>query len=1172
MRKSLRALRERLRRDQTPAEDAAPGSAEQSESPVALLSVVVPLYNVEDYVAECLDSLLGQDYRHLQIIVVDDGSTDSSRAIVETYAQGDERIEIVTQSNAGLGAARNRGVQEASGDYLTFVDSDDIIPAAAYQRMIESLEGSGSDVAVGQMTRIRAGADRPIGWARDLHHEDRIGIRLAEFPKILRDFYSPNKVYRTDFWRRHALRFREGVLFEDQPLITDVYLRAGTIDVLRAVTYKWRKREDSLSFAIVEPHRVKARRKAIDLTRDLLEGQPAEIIDAWRWTLVDDHLPNYLAQACEKGDVEFDGVVEMARDVVSADQLSALADCSAENRVMTYLALVHGREAVLEFCHRGGRRAKEFPVRSVAGGSVLALPMFQDSRFPVPDELFAPSEDQLRLHTWFSGARWIDERLEITGRAFIEFLDRQAHANETTLILSDTATHDQLEIPCTVVEDEFLGPHPSHWHLTYPDADFRAEIDGTALCAGEASTRTWSISVRTRSGSVTRTAPLHAIAYPGLENVIVEHSVDGSAIATVTCEGTGPQIQVRRHAVLATGVELTDSAVRLKLSDDTVESVTSVDWLTKARTLATKVGPATYQIDLDGAPEKWRLEMLDARHKTKPLFVSPELAEVLRTSEVELGRGPFGGQWFMTPREHPVITAAEVTDKGLAVTVSGLPETVGSAQAHLLSERLSTEPSESVAPIGGEARLLLPFRYSEWGEETEGVLPLGEYRVVLLVDGEETTTRISQGIDIPPAMLVGHLRLQLLRRRFAFVIRVVRPFAGGEPSRAALLAAAERVFGEDRVLADAVFFQCLRGEVASDSQLAIHRVLRRRRPDLRLIWGVNDYTVRLPEGAEPVLRGSEEWLRALAESRWICVNHELPSEFRKQAGQVVIQTYHGHPFKSMGLHRWRVMSVPSWIVAEGLAARSQWDYLVAPSPLAAQLYQENFPIEGLETLQIGHPRNDALLAPQASSVRQRVRRQLGVPDDVKLLLYAPTWRDNTASDPWKSKMVEFLDPHEFAESLGDGYRLLLRGHPAHQRHRYRAGHSAGVIDATDYPEINDLILASDAGVFDYSSIRFDYGVTGKPMIFYVPDEEHYLRETPGLFEYAESAPGPRVHTADELRREVLRLGDSAATYRDAYGLFNQTFNARSDGHSAERLVDRVFGPETDVIAERETDD
>ena len=92
-----------------------------------LISVIVPIYNVEEYLPRCLESISNQSYKHIEIILVDDGATDSSTKIIQKYVQKDERMRAIHKTNGGLSSARNRGIQEAKGEYLTFIDADDYV-------------------------------------------------------------------------------------------------------------------------------------------------------------------------------------------------------------------------------------------------------------------------------------------------------------------------------------------------------------------------------------------------------------------------------------------------------------------------------------------------------------------------------------------------------------------------------------------------------------------------------------------------------------------------------------------------------------------------------------------------------------------------------------------------------------------------------------------------------------------------------------------------------------------------------------------------------------------------------------------------------------------------------------------------------------------------------------
>ena len=196
------AVKQRLRR-QRPAGDREP----------PLISVVVPFYAVENYLSDCLTSIVTQSHRQLQIILVDDGSPDSSLTIAESYARHDPRIEIIRQPNRGLGAARNTGAAAARGEYLTFVDSDDTLPPDSLALLVESLQRTGSDFAVGSLNRLVGTSRRIPPWAASLHDRDRLGIRIGEYPGILRNVFAWNSFFRRSFFDRVIRGFPEGVRY-----------------------------------------------------------------------------------------------------------------------------------------------------------------------------------------------------------------------------------------------------------------------------------------------------------------------------------------------------------------------------------------------------------------------------------------------------------------------------------------------------------------------------------------------------------------------------------------------------------------------------------------------------------------------------------------------------------------------------------------------------------------------------------------------------------------------------------------------------------------------------------------------------------------------------------------------------------------------------------------------
>ena len=212
------------------------------------LSVVVPAYEVADWLEESLASVLDQSFRDLEVVVVDDGSTDGTGDLADRIAARDQRVRVVHQANAGLGAARNVGTAHATGELLAFADSDDLVTPRAYERMVGALDHSGSDVAIGAVERLRGSETFMTPLMRTNHQEALTGVRIDEAPLLLADVFAWNKLYRRSFWDQHGLRFPERVRYEDQPAVTEALVHAR-IDSLVEPVYRWRVRDDGSSIS-----------------------------------------------------------------------------------------------------------------------------------------------------------------------------------------------------------------------------------------------------------------------------------------------------------------------------------------------------------------------------------------------------------------------------------------------------------------------------------------------------------------------------------------------------------------------------------------------------------------------------------------------------------------------------------------------------------------------------------------------------------------------------------------------------------------------------------------------------------------------------------------------------------------------------------------------------------
>ncbi|GAA2015605.1 glycosyltransferase family 2 protein [Brevibacterium samyangense] len=205
-----------------------------------LVSVVIPTYNVEPWIDECLQSVLDQDYPALEIIVVDDRSTDGTWERLQEYVARDSRIRAVRNPGVGGAQARNAGVELAAGEYLAFADGDDVIALHAYRRLVDRLEAHDADVAIGSFQKI---------WATGTWRADGYGLEaevpattLLHHPRIIRNRTCWNKLVRREFWDRHGFRFPTAPRANDIVPVTRMLDAAERITILPDVVYHYRAR------------------------------------------------------------------------------------------------------------------------------------------------------------------------------------------------------------------------------------------------------------------------------------------------------------------------------------------------------------------------------------------------------------------------------------------------------------------------------------------------------------------------------------------------------------------------------------------------------------------------------------------------------------------------------------------------------------------------------------------------------------------------------------------------------------------------------------------------------------------------------------------------------------------------------------------------------------------
>lgn len=395
-----------------------------------------------------------------------------------------------------------------------------------------------------------------------------------------------------------------------------------------------------------------------------------------------------------------------------------------------------------------------------------------------------------------------------------------------------------------------------------------------------------------------------------------------------------------------------------------------------------------------------------------------------------------------------------------------------------------------------------------------------------------------------PVLVEGHALIEFPESTTSLSLRFAAPLRADERG-ADNQSRLERGYRAWRgVPGDAVFFESYFGRNASCNPRGIDRALATLSPESTRYWSVADASVEVPEGAVAVIEGSAEWWAARASARLIVVNDWLRKRFDAKAHQTVLQTWHGTPLKRIALTR------PGFRPRADLAAvreSSRWDILLAQNPFSAAALARAYQFRG-PVWQEGYPRDDVLITGDAAATRRR----LGIAPGARVVLYAPTWRDDRPSH------VDHIDVAAFARGLGPEFVVLVRAH-SRSMHPGSDLVGEGVLDVTGYPDISDLFLVAESLVTDYSSVMFDFSVTGKPMFFFAPDLDHYRDELRGFyFDLLADSPGPVVEESHELIELVRAPGSRAEEYAEKYAAWRARFNPRDDGHAGERVVRRLI--------------
>lgn len=1147
------------------------------------VTVVVAVSDTETRrVAPCLMSLRGQTHRNLDVVVVPYAAAAGATAAAREQAAEDWRIRIEPPA-LDLAAAWTAGAARAKSGYLVFARGGDDFPYGALERLATCLEETGSDMAVGRIEpplTLHASVDSPFEAA---HQTEIRSTTLADSPVAITDLAVGNRMLRQEFWASSGLAFDpDDRLGTEFALAT--YLRARTFDLLKDAAYIPTNRREGVSVGAMRDVLSELDQwvtEHAETQRSVAALGLPDVLDWWLWGTLDAAIQPFIGDVERASAEQWDHLRELVTELLESGGESAWRTLRADSRVKLWLVSHDQRARLEEYVAARLFERSHRPTQVRDGVVVGHLPFYRDPEVGVPDDAYEMTENETPMWAVVHRISWSEpERLLLHGYARIEHVDL-SEGCEVRAWLVERGTGVQVPLPVEQHVDIRANQFEGSRYQDYAAGAFTAVVDTAALAAralDRGRQARWTLEVEVSAHGLTRRGQLSEIDDRASAGMIETGHLGDRLVA-------GARIGVRgrvasRFALVArpdTAPVLEEASVsggavtvRVRAGARPVTELRAVDQVgtvAKARVGAGPTATATLELPRPrpGDPvRRFRLVAV-ADGEVVPVAWPATAPQWLGagTGDLVLSRSEAGDADIIDALGTLVVEDVELGPDGLDVRARWLGTPPPGAQVRFA--RKQVEVDVELTQEGPDGLLLrVPTRWDPWGLGATR-LPVGNYKLLV---GFGPGGRAHEGRALVGEALLDRLldftidhgfRMRPARSGREACVVLLPPLTEEDRGQLAQARLQEWYRTCDLPLDDsAVYLQSYAGATATDSQLAIHHELRRTRPDLTLYWGIADSASTVPEGGVPVLMHSSEWYRLLATARYLCFNIDPDRWFSRRDGQQLLQTFHGYPAKSMGIRMWQAKGyTPKRIELELVRTSHDWSTILTPAPEMDEHYRREYRYDG-PILNEGYPRDDLLVSPDADRVRADTRRRLGIAPHQKVVLYAPTWRDDLATNWRRAEVVHHLDVVAASRRLGPEYVLLMRGHRFHGPSEELAG-GAQLIDVTDYPEINHLILASDAAVLDYSSLRFDFALTGRPMLFLVPDLATYTGGVRGfLYPFEESAPGPLLDTADEVIARLRDLDGLSQEYAAAQAAFHERFNYLQDGRSAEKVVAAFF--------------
>lgn len=1141
----------------------------------ALLSVIIVPAGDLEQLAATLESIAAQTHRELEVLVVGRAAPDGQLPAIDLP---DDRFRLVEAGPITRGAARNLGVRAATGTYLAFADAGDVLPADAYQVLVTSLLETGSRLAAGNV-RVRGESATRQSWLhRDAFRKARRRTHIRQFAPLWNDRYVTNKVFLRSFWTESELAFPDSGRYDDLAVAVAAHFLADAVDLVwRTVLH----RRDPVSVPqTTEPGEITEGFAAVESVPDRLAGHwRAQDRRRFAETVLDRELRAFLDALPDADDEVRAHIVAHAAAYAATVESRVFRRLPALTRLKWHLAR-HARTTELVKVVRFERGKTAPSIIRKGLHRYVVYPYWKDEKLAIPPAVYR-ARNEVALRSKVHEVAWKDGALHVTGEAYINSVSMRRRWTSAKAIALRAGKRTLL-VPARQRTPEggtskgtSKGTGGGSWTW------FTVTIDPRRLRRrGRWADETWKVRAAVFNSGLFRHGPLRgggsgSGAHPPYHYVaddvrvvpVIEDGVFQIKVERVRAKVTGLAWSGDRLEVRGVVTDGTPTGLRLARGED-AETVPAAE--VDGREFLATVPLSLFEGDGDGDPlaiddtRTWTVSASVKGRRSIPLVMGAgETGTRTLKGEVEAIAEPNAGGYLRVR-----VRTARLVVTGLSWAADGTLTLAGAHPAYERGEivlRGRGRRQELVYGLVAGTAAVPAAAVSTLA----GVLPLraGKWDILFRPAPGERALAVSLAPDVAAALPQS---VEVARRGYTvenhggrLVLAVTGDVSPEERSAQQKLREQAYRKVERTGLKDQVLYTCFNGRQYSCNPRAIHEEMVRQRIDIPQLWVVGDQQAALPDSVTPIRLNGPEWHDAMAASRYIVTNHRIGDWFQRHPDQIVLQTWHGTPLKKIG----RDVKEVHFAYAPGMKQALQgaanypklpeWSYLISPNPFSTKIMKRAFAFKG-EIIESGYPRNDVLYSADAKVIAAAVRARIGIPAGKRVVLYAPTWRDDQFYGRGRYKFEMPIDLDRARAALGDDHVLLVRLHSNIVDGVPNAG-DGFVYDVSLYPEIAELYLISDVLVTDYSSAMFDYANTRRPMLFFTYDLADYRDRLRGFyFDFEAEAPGPLLETSDALI-EALRSADAAiAPYASAYDAFAERFCSLEDGKASARVIDRLL--------------